>query len=233
VVAWAQDDYAAAAAGAPGALAAMVAAGTAGAPPPDAHPVVYRLDARDVITRVNAAWRAFAAENGAPSLAAHAVGTSVWAHVAGATTRDLYGRVHAAVRRSGRPVTLPFRCDAPGEWRWMELTVHSLGGGHLQVVSALVRRAVRPPVALLDPAVARGAWQLAMCSWCKRVRLDAADSNASATTDDDATRDGDRAHPWVDVESLPVERQGAGAPRIMHDACPDCAADVRATLASA
>jgi hypothetical protein len=186
---------------------------------------VYRLDARDVITRVNAAWRAFATENGAPALAARAVGTSLWAHVDGAETRRLYRAVHAAVRRSGRPVTLPFRCDAPAEQRWMTLTVRPLGGGHLQVVSALVRRAAQARVPLLDPAAPRGAGQLVMCSWCKRVRLDADDANADAG--------------WVDASAVRPHGipDGAGAPwrapRLVHDVCPGCAADVRAALASA
>ncbi len=56
LVAWAREDYAAADHG-----AAVPAAGAPpDAHPPDARPSVYRLDARDVITRVNAAWRAFA-----------------------------------------------------------------------------------------------------------------------------------------------------------------------------
>lgn len=187
-----------------------------------ARPVVYRVDADDVITRVNAAWDAFATANGAPALATHAVGTSVWAHVGGAETQELYATVYAEVRRSGRTVVLPFRCDAPAEQRWMQLTVRSLGRGHLQVASTLIRRAVRPPVSLLDPAVPRDAARLCMCSWCKRVRPD----------------DGPAAEPqpWVDVEALPdaAPRAGSsGIPHVVHDVCPDCAAGVRAVLASA
>ena len=209
-------------------------AGVAGAGAPDASPVVYRVDRHDVITRVNAAWRAFAAENGARSLAARAVGTSLWAHVEGAETRALYAGVHAAVRRSGRPVTLPFRCDGPEERRWMELTVRPLGGGNLQVVSALVQRAASPRVPLLDPAEPRGAGQFVMCSWCKRVRVDG-DGAAGGAAGAGArpTDDGYGAGPWVDVVGLPAGRPGAGLPRVVHDACPDCAAHVRAALAIA
>jgi hypothetical protein len=210
------------------------AVGVAGAGAPDASPVVYRVDRHDVITRVNAAWRAFAAENGAASLAARAVGTSLWAHVEGAETRALYAGVHAAVRRSGRPVTLPFRCDAPEERRWMELTVRPLGGGHLQVVSALVQRAAWPRVPLLDPAEPRGAAQFVMCSWCKRVRIDGDVAAAGATrTAARPSHDGHGGGPWVDVLGLPASPPGAGLPRVVHDACPNCAAHVRAALAIA
>jgi hypothetical protein len=248
LIAWARQDYveivpAAApkepAAAGVGAARAYVAeanaagAGIAAVGQPDPRPVVYRVDGRDVITRVNAAWRAFAAENGAPSLAARAVGTSLWAHVEGAETRALYAAVHAAVRRSGRPVTLPFRCDAPEERRWMELTVRPLGGGHLQVVSALVQQAVWPRVALLDPAEPRGAGQFVMCSWCKRVRVGDGAAAAATGTTARPTHDGHGAGPWVDPVALPAGRPGAGLPRVVHDVCPDCAADVRAALASA
>ncbi len=229
LVAWAREDHAAAAdfGAAVPAAGAPPDAHPPDAHPPDARPAVYRLDARDVITRVNAAWRAFATENGAPALAARAVGTSLWAHVDGAETRRLYRAVHAAVRRSGRPVTLPFRCDAPAEQRWMTLTVRPLGGGHLQVVSALVRRAAQPRVPLLDPAAPRGAGQLVMCSWCKRVHPDGGDA------------DGDADAGWVDAAAVRPHGvpDGAGAPwrapRLVHDVCPGCAADVRAALASA
>jgi hypothetical protein len=37
----------------------------------------------------------------------------------------------------------------------------------------------------------------------------------------------------VDVVGLPPGGPGAGVPRVVHDACPDCAAHVRAALAIA
>ena len=189
----------------------------------DARPSVYRLDAHDVITRVNTAWRTFASENGAPTLAKTAVGTSLWAHVGGTETRRLYAAVHATVRAAGRSVTLPYRCDAPAERRWMQLTVRPLGRGHLQVVSTLVRRAARTPVLLLDPTQPRGEWPLLVCGWCSRVRTAAQGGVGTSVS-----------VPWVNVETLPAGLVGAAAlPRLMHDVCPDCADEVRTALASA
>ena len=189
----------------------------------DSRPSVYRLDANDVITRVNTAWRTFASENGAPTLAAAAVGSSLWAHVGGTETRRLYAAVHATVRAAGRSVTLPYRCDAPAERRWMQLTVRPLGRGHLQVVSTLVRRAARTPVLLLDATLPRGEWPLLVCGWCSRVRSGAHDAVGSSVS-----------APWVNVEALPSGLTGAAAlPRLMHDVCPDCADEVRTVLASA
>jgi hypothetical protein len=186
-------------------------------------PTVYRLDPHDVITRVNSAWRAFAVENGAPALASSVVGTSLWAHVGGTETRRLYSAVLATVRAAGRSVTLPYRCDAPDERRWMQLTVRPLGRGHLQIVSALVRRAARTPVPLLDATLPRGDWPLLVCGWCSRVRTVAQGAVGVPA-----------AAPWVPVEALPAVLTGAAAlPRLVHDACPDCADEVRTVLASA
>jgi hypothetical protein len=190
---------------------------------PDPAPSVYRLDQHDVITRVNTAWRTFAAANGAPALGSSVVGTSLWAHVSGTETRRLYQAVYATVRATGRAVTLPYRCDAPDERRWMELTVRPLGAGQLQVVSALVRRAQRAPVLLLDATVPRGDWPMLVCGWCNRVR----------TVSDAAFGNTARA-PWVNAESVRVGLTGATVlPRLMHDVCPDCADEVRTLLASA
>lgn len=189
----------------------------------DPAPSVYRVDQRDVITRVNTAWRTFASANGAPTLASSAVGTSLWAHVSGTKTRRLYEAVHATVRATGRSVTLPYRCDAPDERRWMTLTVHPLGGGQLQVVSALVRREQRTPVLLLDATVPRGDWPMLVCGWCSRVR-----------TVSPAAFDRAKPAPWLNVESVRAGLTGATAlPRLMHDACPDCADEVRTLLATA
>jgi hypothetical protein len=105
----------------------------------------------------------------------------------------------------------------------MELTVRPLGAGQLQVVSALVRRAQRAPVLLLDATVPRGDWPMLVCGWCNRVR----------TVSDAAFGNTARA-PWVNAESVRVGLTGATVlPRLMHDVCPDCADEVRTLLASA
>lgn len=213
----------------PGRVQEAVVGRVAGTPRPlaahaaDSAPSVYRLDQHDVITRVNTAWRTFAAANGAPGLASSAVGTSLWSHVGGTETRRLFEAVHATVRATGRPVTLPYRCDAPDERRWMELTVRALGGGQLQVVSALVRRAPRTPVLLLDATVPRGDWPMLVCGWCSRVRTVADAAFGSAVP-----------APWVNVESVRAGLPGATVlPRLVHDVCPDCADEVRTALAIA
>jgi hypothetical protein len=197
---------------------------------PAQAPVVYRLDADDVITRVNAAWGAWAEANGAGGLADGVVGTSLWSHVTGEGPRRLYADVHAAVRRTGRAVTLRYRCDAPATRRWMRLVIRPIGRGHLQVASTLVRYTERTPVPLLDPAAPRDARRVRMCSLCHRVR-------GAGDPDDRRDHPGDA---WLDVEAASAARPapaGAAAgdpqPGVVHDVCPDCAADVREVLARA
>jgi hypothetical protein len=173
---------------------------------------------------VSARWGAFAAANGAPWLASGVVGTSLWDHVTGDETRRLYGAVYATARRWGRAVSLRFRCDAPAERRWMRMTVRPLGRGHLRVTTTLLRRAARPPVALLGPAAEHGAGRVALCSLCMRVRPH--DPTAAARQ-------------WLDAEALwALAEAPAGAgdrplPSAAHEVCADCAADVRAALARA
>jgi hypothetical protein len=197
-------------------------------------PVVYRVDADDVITRVNAAWRTAAGEDGVPALADAVVGTSLWDHVAGTTTRRLYAAVHAAVRHSGRAVVLPYRCDAPAECRWMQLVVRPVGRGHLQIVSTVLRRAVRAPVALLDPEAPRDRRRVRVCSLCRRARVfgpaaaRGAGRSAWVELDRLAALDPGPAGPAPDVPAA-----GSRQPLVRHEVCPDCRARVRAALASA
>jgi hypothetical protein len=164
-----------------------------------------------VITRVNAAWDVAAVADGAPALTDGVVGTSLWEHVSGAETRQLYAAVHAAVRRTGRAVVLAVRCDAPEERRWMHLAVRSAGRGQLEIRSTLVRREDRARVALLDAAAARGVEHVLMCSVCNRIRVRA----------DGAWGEADRAG------AAPTAVQ----PRLDHGVCRDCASEVDAALA--
>jgi hypothetical protein len=51
----------------------------------------------------------------------------------------------------------------------MEITADRAGGAHFRVTS--VREDPRPSVALLDPMQVRGGRLLAICGWCKQIRL--------------------------------------------------------------
>ncbi len=167
-------------------------------------PVVYAVDARDRIVKLNDAWHEFAITNGAPQTAEHVLGTSLWDHVTGAEVtmlwRDLLARA-----RAGHTLAVPFRCDAPGERRELEMVVVPAGDGGLTFISLSRSTFARRP---LIPA-ADGDVALITCSWCNRFLAPAG---------------------WVEVEEAVAELglfEGEPPP-LTHTLCPSCDVRVRA-----
>lgn len=134
----------------------------------------YVIDAEDRISGVDEAWVAFARGNGAPALADAVIGTSLWRHIAEPTTRHLYELIMERVRALGRAVRVPFRCDAPGLVREMELAISPLDAGALALVVSTLRTRSRAPVPLLDDDVPRTETLVRLCGWCKRLWHDGA-----------------------------------------------------------
>jgi len=132
----------------------------------------YELDREDRIRSVNEDWHAFARENEAEHLMDAVLGTSIWDWLAGMEVRHLYSLLFSRVRSARRTARLPFRCDSPDLRRFMELEIVALPDGGLRCIARLERAEPRPPVRLLDSRVARSKDALAICSWCKRVRVD-------------------------------------------------------------
>lgn len=171
----------------------------------------YALDAHDRITAVNAAWGAFAAENDGPAPQA-VVGTSLWQHLADRTTCHLYGLLFGQVRASGRAVHVPYRCDAPGLVREMDLEIAPLGDRGLILHNRLVREVSREVAPLVSARVARSDQIVRMCGWCKRVEAHGA---------------------WLPVEeALAVEPLLCcdPVPRVSHGMCEACAERVEEEL---
>lgn len=180
--------------------------------PPDC---TYDLDADHRIVAVGGSWSAFALENGAPELVAPApIGRSVFAYVADATTSHLYQSIFETVARTGVPVVLPIRCDAPALRRFLELTVERPPGrSGVRVRSTLVRTEAREPLPLLDRTRSLSDQILRMCSWCKVV--DVAGRWRSAEEAVATLR-------LFEREQLPV---------ITHTMCPDCYRRIEALVA--
>ena len=131
---------------------------------------VYHIDQRDRIASVDDAWRAFAVENGAPQLAGDAViGQLLLSYITDAETSHLYQVLLQKLRKTGVPIRVPFRCDAPALRRFMELEMAADDAGGVRFTGRLLRLERRAPVNLLDPALQRGESLLRMCSWCKRI----------------------------------------------------------------
>lgn len=133
---------------------------------------VHHLDANDTIVFVNDAWKAFAAENHAPDLANAVLGSSLWEHIHGPTAIECYKQLIEAVRASGKPLSLPFRCDSPSQRRYLELEISLVApAGTVAMRCAILRTEPRDPVPVPIEAVDA---PLICCAWCKRVEWDGA-----------------------------------------------------------
>ncbi len=172
----------------------------------DSDTVWYRVGSHDEIREASETWDAFALANGAPHLVlSQVVGQSLWSFIAGAEVRHLYELLLARIRESQKTVVLPFRCDAPDRRRFMEMAVVGLAGGEVEFVTRVVREEGRDPVSLETGAVESQNHLLAICSWCKRVRLTEAQ--------------------WVELEQA-IERLALfnreTLPPVTHGLCEDC-----------
>lgn len=176
------------------------------------EPVVFWIDARDEIVRVNEAWTPFALENDAPELAAErVVGQPLWRFITDATTRQLYQDVLRVVRR-GRTARFPLRCDSPEQRRQLEMIVTALPDGAVRFESVMVRAEPRADQPLWRRATPHGAGVVRACGWCKRIEA---------------------AQGWVEVESWSdalASSGEAGPPRVTHGICPGCHGDMRLLL---
>lgn len=132
----------------------------------------YAIDGNNVIVSLGEDWLRFARENGAPELSRESViGHCLWEYVAGEATRQLYEVMFRRVRDEGRMLVLPFRCDSPERFRFMQLAIESGEGRELRLSGRLLREQVRPLLKLLDRLVVRSSDPLAICSVCLRVQI--------------------------------------------------------------
>jgi hypothetical protein len=109
------------------------------------------------------------------------------------------------IRVARRSVELPFRCEAPGVRRELDLRIASNASGRLLLFSAYVRaEQPRQPQPLLDPSAPRGDSMIQMCGWCDRFLVDGE---------------------WVEVEEAAARLElfrREEMPAISHGICPDC-----------
>ncbi len=172
----------------------------------------YRIDGGDSIVFVSDLWCEFAVRNDAPELTAKRVlDRSLWDFIAGPETLRLYREIFARVRRTGKAVTIPFRCDAPAVRRYMQLDIQPRDGYQLQFTGRILGQEPRPLVPLLERHAARSQTLLRMCSWCKRVAVPA---NQWLETEEAIVRLG-----LIDTPTLP---------QLTHTVCDTCRAGLSA-----
>jgi len=171
----------------------------------DERVFIHTVDASGNISGVNDEWVDFAAENGAPELTGEAVaGRPIWDFMEGKETRHISRLILDKVRKTGRTITLPYRCDSPDLKRYLEMEISMGEQGQVVFRSKVLRMEKRVHAGLLDAGAPRSERMLTICSWCRRVRLPAG---------------------WAEVDEA-VRRLGLFSmdtlPQITHGMCEDC-----------
>ena len=137
---------------------------------PDRKSYDYAIDDRDVLVSVSDAWLQFAAENAAGSLTRDAVlGHPLWEFVDGDATRDLYRLLFARIREDAKARTVPFRCDSPDRYRFMELRMAPEEADGIALHAVLLREQPRTYCPILDLALPRTHYSYPACSFCRRI----------------------------------------------------------------
>ena len=164
----------------------------------------YAIDGEDRLVNANPEYFAFAAENDFPDAEA-TIGTPLWDLVAGSSVREVQRTLLRRVRRTGRTLVLPFRCDSPGVRRESLLKIEPRADPDRIVFTAwILEEQDRPRQAVLDREQPRKRGTIAMCSWCGRVK----DGSA-----------------WVEIEQAAESlglTDGDLVPQDRHDLCDRC-----------
>jgi hypothetical protein len=132
----------------------------------------YAIDETDRLIAASDEYFDFASHNEYPG-AGLCVGMPLWDCVADSTTRFVQRSLVRRVRRSGRTLTLPFRCDGPNVRRELTMEIGPRAEtGWIQFSASIVSEEQRPRQALLDLGQERGDRAITMCSWCDRFMVE-------------------------------------------------------------
>jgi hypothetical protein len=183
----------------------------------------YRLDADDRLVAVDPAWDNFARANeGGAACAALVLGRPLRDFLSGDATRMFLESALQAARLTGRARTLPYRCDAPGRQRELEMVITPQPDGGALVEHRLLATRERPPTARFRTTSAAapadagplGHWR--RCSQCLRVQGPGPD------------RAWHGAARWARTE--PAAAAGRSVP-VVDTVCHDCTVMARGHLA--
>lgn len=171
----------------------------------------YAIDSDDRLIRLDEGFYRFAAENGWHGVG-DCLGRALWDFVAGAEVKKLQRLLLRRVRDGAGEVELPFRCEAPGFRREMDIRIAATGSRRAVLFSARLtleeeREESQP---LLDPDAPRGGGFLPMCAWCDRFLV---------------------SGEWVEVEEAARRLQlfrRTQMPVLDHGICPDCSGQLLA-----
>lgn len=175
----------------------------------------YDLDAALRVVAVSDSWDEFARGNAAPELVGERVlRRPLTSFISDLTTAHLYEQLFDRVRRTGRSLAVPIRCDTPALRQHVELHIQPTAGSGFRVYSFLLRTEARAPQPLLDATRAASPDRIDLCSWCKRALANGV---------------------WREVEdAVSVLRlfEAERLPMISHGICPPCRDGVEALIRS-
>lgn len=165
----------------------------------------YAIDEHDRLVRANDGYYQFAKENGWADADA-SLGRSLWDFVSGEQLTTLLRILVRRVRGTKTVVELPFRCDAPGVRRELDIRIAPTPSGRAVLFETRVRaeepREFQP---LLDSEAKRSEELVEMCGWCDRFLVE---------------------EEWVEVEEAAARLKlfsRSEPPALSHSICPECA----------
>ncbi len=134
---------------------------------------IYRIDSTDTIVSVSDNWCTFADANawGSSLRPEDVVGHRLWDFIQDLETRHLYQEVFRRVRGGMPSRTIPFRCDSPGERRYLELLIEALPDEQIEITSKISRTEPRSPISLLSAGIPRSSDFVLVCSMCKKMKV--------------------------------------------------------------
>jgi hypothetical protein len=178
------------------------------APAPGDGAMSYTLDHADCIVAVGGAWDDFARVNqGDAVLSSKVVGRKLDQFIHDDVTRMFVRSLLMAARLLRKPISRPYRCDAPALKRFMEMTVTPDAVGGLEVTHRELRsEPMLHRVQLVAAPPGSEAVFTKRCSLCNRVQAKGVWSEVDAA-----------------VQAGRLTDNGAGL-KVFYGVCPDCRA---------
>ena len=133
----------------------------------------YLVDEHDRIIDVGPGWDEFAeANDGEGAYAATVLNRPLSDFIAGPDVQTVIKALLKRARKLKRPLTFPFRCDAPDKVRHMSITLTPTSTDLVGVRSTLLREDLREPAPVLDRRAERSDDVIRICAWCNRINVD-------------------------------------------------------------
>lgn len=166
----------------------------------------YHIDQEDRIRYIDENWDVFAFSNQSPELGrTNVINKNLFDFIQNWDCRHIYQILFKRVRDTQESIEFPFRCDSPDAKRFMRMRLAPLAQHSIELTSCILREEKRIPLTILDSQVPRSSKFLKMCSWCKKIEVDAST--------------------WLEADQAVYSLNlfaSTDLPQITHGMCPDC-----------